>query len=103
MSDLDGRLTVDAVGLEQAALVGGKVIDQGEGLGRALLMEVARWLYSQGYQSMLVWVLAANRASGFYERLGARKVGQQTIEIGVSLLETAYGWQSLKELITNSA
>jgi L-amino acid N-acyltransferase YncA len=69
---------------------------QRHGAGRALLQQLARTLRSQGYRSMLVWVLEANPAAGFYEHLGAIAVTRQTIEIGgASLPEIALGWPYL--------
>ncbi|MDZ8108911.1 MAG: hypothetical protein RM338_25260 [Nostoc sp. DedQUE12a] len=42
---------------------------------------------------MLVWVLADNPASSFYQSLGGQQVNQNQIEIGnVQLVEVAYGW-----------
>jgi ribosomal protein S18 acetylase RimI-like enzyme len=70
-----------------------------QGAGRALLQQLAQTLHKEGLQSMLVWVLEANPAVGFYQHLGAIPVTRQTIEIGgATLPEIALGWPNLKIL-----
>jgi len=72
---------------------------QGKGAGRVLVQQLARTLRTQGFQSMLVWVLEANPAAGFYRQLGAIAVSRQTIEIGgANLPELALGWPSLEAI-----
>lgn len=72
---------------------------QRRGIGRALVFEHARALRALGYRSMLVWVLSANPARGFYEHLGGRRLGTQEAPIGDRRLEeTAFGWRDLGEL-----
>ena len=65
---------------------------QRRGVGRRLVSAIARNLVAQGLHGLLIWALADNPACGFYEALGGRVVAQQSIEIGKSLLEVAYGW-----------
>jgi GNAT superfamily N-acetyltransferase len=66
---------------------------QRQGLGHRLIFTIATRLIDSGISSMLVWVLADNPASGFYQSLGGQQVNQKQIEIGtVPLLEVAYGW-----------
>jgi len=73
---------------------------QGQGVGRALVREIARELQRRGLGSMLVWVLAENPARKFYEALGGQYVREKEIEIGgKALIEVAYGWKSLAPLI----
>lgn len=44
----------------------------------------------------MLWVLAANPACGFYEKMGGRAIDERGITIGgVSVRETAYGWDML--------
>jgi ribosomal protein S18 acetylase RimI-like enzyme len=70
-----------------------------QGAGRALIQQLANILQPQGFRSMLVWVLKANPAVGFYQRLGAVPVTSQTIEIGgAHLPELALGWRDLRLL-----
>ena len=72
---------------------------QRQGAGRALVQQLARTLHSRGFESMLVWVLEANPAVGFYQRLGASPVTRQRIEIGgATLPEIALGWPNLGTL-----
>ncbi|MHB1682854.1 MAG: GNAT family N-acetyltransferase [Bacilli bacterium] len=67
---------------------------QGKGLGRMLVKSVAHGLAAQGFQSMLVWVLAQNPSRYFYERLGGVHIRSKQAEIGSqSLPELAYGWR----------
>jgi GNAT superfamily N-acetyltransferase len=63
------------------------------GAGRQLLQSLAASLHEAGFQSLLVWVLEANPAVAFYERMGGRRVTRKTIDIGgVDLPEIALGW-----------
>jgi len=73
---------------------------QGQGVGRALARTVAARLADNGFQSMLVWVLAANPARHFYAALGGRPVREQETEVGgARLSEVAYGWTDLEPLL----
>ena len=71
------------------------------GLGRMLTMAAARWLAEAGRRSMLLWVLEANPACGFYERLGGTRLAETRAAAfgGASLTEVAYGWPSLPALV----
>lgn len=72
------------------------------GIGTALLIELARCLVDDGFQSMAVWVFEANLAVRFYERLGAVPVGRKEREIGGALLPlAAYGWPSLNGILVS--
>jgi ribosomal protein S18 acetylase RimI-like enzyme len=74
---------------------------QGKGIGRKLTELCAKKLHEQGYQSMLLWVLEANKDSrSFYEHIGAKLVAESTHEIaGKSLKKLAYGWSDIRSLI----
>jgi GNAT superfamily N-acetyltransferase len=77
---------------------------QQRGAGAALVRRMARALRERGFQSMAVWVLKANPARGFYERMGGVLVGEQGIEIGgVTLPEVAYGWRDVRTLAPDAA
>ena len=66
---------------------------QRQGIGRRLAGELVTRLMQDGMTALLVWVLAANPARKFYERLGGQVVYERTENIGgVSLIEVAYGW-----------
>lgn len=72
---------------------------QRTGIGTNLLIELARRLDEAGFKSMLVWLFEANRASRFYEKLGAARIGAKEREIGgVRLPLLAYGWSHLKRI-----
>src|ERR671939_726224 len=55
--------------------------NQRRGLGRRLVSAVAERLIELEYRSMLVWVLAANPARGFYEALGGAFVRSRQLEL----------------------
>ena len=66
---------------------------QGQGIGRDLVAAVVHFLRAQGHAVMLVRVLAANPARGFYERLGGVAVGETEIVIrDTPLTEVGYGF-----------
>lgn len=69
---------------------------QKRGLGRKLFERALVELNARGYESMLLWVLKDNPATRFYERMGGKRMGEKTLDIGgVPLTEIAYGWHSL--------
>jgi L-amino acid N-acyltransferase YncA len=73
---------------------------QRAGVGRALLQKLAGQLQANGFQSMIVWVLARNPSLGFYTRLGGTQVASKVIEIGgAQLTEVAFGWPNIAELL----
>jgi GNAT superfamily N-acetyltransferase len=73
---------------------------QRQGLGRRLTMAVVQRLLHCGLASMLVWVLATNPGRAFYATLGGQQVYEKEITIGAApLLEVAYGWPDLRELV----
>jgi ribosomal protein S18 acetylase RimI-like enzyme len=73
-----------------------------QGIGTALLIELAKRLDEDGFESMAVWVLEANAATRFYEGSGAARVGAKEMEIeGARLAAAAYAWPSLKSLIAS--
>ena len=78
---------------------------QRRGIGTALTMTTARWLVSQGMDSMILWVLEDNHPSRrFYEALGGQLCGAKQTQIGgVWLPEVAYGWTDLAGLIAGGA
>ena len=68
-------------------------------IGADLLHELARSLHESGFARMDAWVLDANPAKRFYERMGAHAAAAKQIEIGgVTLLERAYVWPDLSLL-----
>jgi GNAT superfamily N-acetyltransferase len=76
---------------------------QGQGIGKALLQELARLLLGQGFASMAVWVLEQNPAKHFYMHTGAELLASKEIEIGGAVLaDAAYGWPDLRSLARKS-
>ncbi len=74
--------------------------DQGLGLGRLLMAELARALLGRVQRGVSLWVLRENLAARrFYERLGGELVGEKEDrwEDGL-LVEVAYGWTDLDRL-----
>ena len=71
------------------------------GLGRRLLLSVARQLLKDGLGSVLLWVFEDNQgARQFYESLGGEVVRRKEINIGgADLVEVAYGWKDIASLI----
>lgn len=70
---------------------------QRQGSGRQLVLSVVQRLLRQNWDSMLVWVLAANPACAFYEALGGEWVAQRVIDVGgTPLPEVAYGWRDIR-------
>jgi GNAT superfamily N-acetyltransferase len=67
---------------------------QGQGIGRQLASTLVAHLIQNGMRTLLLWVLAANPARKFYERLNGQPVYEKTVIIGgVPLIEVAYGWR----------
>ena len=72
---------------------------QGQGVGRRLVSAVAQHLVTDGFDTMLIWVLQDNPSCRFYEALGGTWVGSKTIAIGgAELVEVAYGWTNIANL-----
>ena len=73
---------------------------QRKGMGRQLAQAIAQRLVQEGLHSMLVWVLADNPSLDFYSALGGQRVYEQEITIGgARLVEVAYGWLDIRELV----
>ena len=74
---------------------------QGMGIGRQLVQAIVRELLAQGLESLLIRVLVANPACGFYERLRGRVVLETTFTIGDQALpEVGYGWPDARVILT---
>lgn len=73
---------------------------QGRGVGRALLLALARELHAGGARSMALWVLDVNPTRGWYVRQGAREHGEKTVPVpGGQLREVRMVWDSLAALV----
>jgi len=73
---------------------------QRKGIGARLLRTMASDLLNRTFTAASLWVLIANDvARRFYERHGARVIGErEDIRDGAVLLELAYGWADLTQL-----
>lgn len=66
------------------------------GIGRALVSATAEQLATRGCQALVLWVLEANPARGFYERLGAARLeGRKPM---INAYEIAYGWPDIRSI-----
>jgi GNAT superfamily N-acetyltransferase len=72
---------------------------QRQGIGRSLIVEVAKKLLEQDISSMLVLVLAENPSQVFYETLGGELLFVKQIWFAnKQVVEVAYGWPHLHKL-----
>ena len=73
---------------------------QRQGVGRALVAASAAHFVRHGHFGFYLWVLKANRARLFYERLGGEEIGEKRERLGLhSFAELAYGWHDLSRLV----
>jgi ribosomal protein S18 acetylase RimI-like enzyme len=75
---------------------------QRRGIGRQLMSVSARNLADRGFRTATLWALETNwRARTFYEALGGQLIGRKTKVIAdTPLVEVAYGWLDLAELVS---
>ncbi len=77
---------------------------QGGGLGRQLLLALFARLLDGGHRSALVWVVRANPARFFYERLGGKLALQRPIPVGGRPIDAmGYGWTDLGAVLEREA
>ncbi len=77
---------------------------QGGGLGRQLLLALFARLLHCGHGSAMVWVVRANPARFFYERLGGKLALHRAIPVGGQAVEAAgYGWSDLNAVLQRAA
>ncbi|HUZ74973.1 MAG TPA: N-acetyltransferase [Stellaceae bacterium] len=73
---------------------------QGQGTGRQILLALFARLVATGYSSALVWVVRANPARYFYERIGSKQVMYRPIPVaGQPVDAVAYGWRDLAAVL----
>lgn len=71
----------------------------GNGTGRALFEHATRNLAERGYKKMIVSVLSQNPAVNFYQHMGGRYLGEETITIdGVDIQESFYGYDDINNI-----
>lgn len=72
---------------------------QGQGIGWAMAVQVARRLVEAGLTNMLVWVLVGNPACHFYEALGGREIARKPLTLNDDKLEEiGYGYDDIRQL-----
>jgi ribosomal protein S18 acetylase RimI-like enzyme len=72
---------------------------QGRGIGRCLVSHVASRLAERGIHALRVEVLAINPNRGFYEHLGARLIGEGTVDWdGIEFANCVYAWSDTRLL-----
>ena len=72
---------------------------QGQGIGKALVKSVTKELGKSGMDTMLVFVLADNNSTLFYEAMGGKVIDKIEVEIaGKKLYELVYGWDTIDTL-----
>jgi len=77
---------------------------QGGGIGRRLLLALFSRLVDCGHRSAIVWVVRANPARFFYERLGGKLALFRPIPVGGQKVEAAgYGWSDLPAVLEREA
>jgi GNAT superfamily N-acetyltransferase len=73
---------------------------QNRGLGGQLLRASAKHLAAMGCRSAYAWVLRANPAGYFYERLGGKRIAfSNTYVGGEAIPQTAYAWDPIETLL----
>ncbi len=71
----------------------------GAGIGSALVRTVAAHCREMGATTLFAWVLAENPNRAFYERMGARAIGEGRVGVGGErLVQVAYRWDDLAAL-----
>ena len=72
-----------------------------QGIGTQLIQQAVQNLKAKKHTSMCLWVLDKNkRACGFYEKVGAQRVGKKMVEFGPSKMkEICYGWRDIDEVL----
>lgn len=73
---------------------------QRKGLGSMLLHAFAEKMKTEGYSSILVWVLTENPSNQFYLDYGAKQIEKEETTIGSGTYqETAYVWEDIDQLL----
>ncbi|MFN3267477.1 MAG: GNAT family N-acetyltransferase [Deinococcales bacterium] len=72
---------------------------QGKGVGKHLLLAVAKGLVGLGLNSMLVRLRSGNPTPRVYIAMGAEDLGLHMVTVGNATVgEVTYGWQDLRQL-----
>jgi ribosomal protein S18 acetylase RimI-like enzyme len=74
------------------------------GIGRKLLQNAATHLATQGCTAAFAWVLQANPATFFYERLGGKRTATSLTHVaGSTIPQTAFTWNPIAKLLEGSS
>jgi GNAT superfamily N-acetyltransferase len=77
---------------------------RGAGVGRALMVDAARWLAANDGEPIVLYSFTENPFRGAYDRIGGRVAGERPTEWdGVVVPETAYIWATADELVSACA
>ncbi|MFX1313185.1 MAG: GNAT family N-acetyltransferase [Promethearchaeota archaeon] len=69
-------------------------------IGSELIKLVKKYFKANNVNSMIVWVLKENSSRRFYETLGGKYLGEQSIEIAGNIyIEIAYGWENIEDFL----
>lgn len=70
-------------------------------IGIELVKLVVKYFKINNVNSMLTWILKENPSRRFYEKLGGKFLGEQSIEIGgMRYIEIAYGWENIEVILS---
>ena len=70
-------------------------------IGTELVHFVVKYFKVNSINSMITWVLKENPTCRFYEKLGGKFLGEQSIEIGgMRYIEIAYGWENIEVILS---
>ncbi|TKJ19576.1 MAG: GNAT family N-acetyltransferase [Promethearchaeota archaeon Loki_b32] len=70
-------------------------------VGTELVQLVVNHFKLNNIHSMITWVLKENPSRRFYEKLGGKFLGEQSIEIGgIKYIEIAYGWENTEAILS---
>jgi ribosomal protein S18 acetylase RimI-like enzyme len=67
---------------------------QGQGIGKALILNTAERLAARGCQTVMLWTLQGNPVRRWYESLHGKLLGETNYDVdGWNIVEVAYGWE----------
>jgi len=70
-------------------------------IGIELVHLVVKYFKMNNIYSMITWVLKESPYRRFYEKLGGKFLGEQSIEIGgMRYIEIAYGWENIEVILS---
>ena len=71
-----------------------------QGIGRSLLLSMKEELQKRACQSVMLWTLQRNPIRSWYEKAGGVLIGEKLHDVeGWEIVDVAYGWKDLGQLI----